>query len=223
MIIEVKELTKVMGGQRVLAGIDLRMRSGIVYGLQGINGSGKTMLMRAILGLIRPSRGCVLIDGKQLGRDLEFPESVGFLLENPTFLDRYSGKDNLRLLAGIRGEISEEDICQVIRRVGLDPEDKKKYRKYSLGMKQRLGLAAAVMEKPDLVILDEPANALDESGVRMLREMVRKERKRGALVLLSCHDRGILEEMSDVIFRMVSGAVVEKTEMPGKECENETS
>ena len=166
------------------------------------------MLMRAIIGLIHLNEGDVKIDGKKLGKDIEFPESVGFLLENPTFLDRYSGKDNLKLLADIRGMTGESRINEVLRIVGLDVQEKKKYKKYSLGMKQRLGIAAAILEMPDLIILDEPANALDMSGVEMLKKIIQMERERGALVILSCHDAVLLQEMSDVIFEIEQGKIL---------------
>ena len=130
------------------------------------------------------------------------------MLENPSFLDRYSGKDNLKLLADIRGKAEESRINEVLRIVGLDVQEKKKYKKYSLGMKQRLGIAAAILEMPDLIILDEPANALDMSGVEMLKKIIQMERERGALVILSCHDAVLLQEMSDVIFEIEQGKIL---------------
>lgn len=180
MRMEVIEVSKVIRKHTVLDRVSCSMHSGKIYGIQGINGSGKTMLMRVLIGLIHPSSGKVLIDGKELGKELEFPKSIGFLLENPTFLDRYSGYQNLKMLASVKKIISDEEINKVLCLVGLDEEAaKKKYRKYSLGMKQRLGIAAALMEKPDIVILDEPTNALDTSGVELVKEIVRGEKKRG--------------------------------------------
>lgn len=206
MRMEVIEVSKVIRKHTVLDRVSCSMRSGKIYGIQGINGSGKTMLMRVLIGLIHPSSGKVLIDGKEL----EFPKSIGFLLENPTFLDRYSGYQNLKMLASVKKIISDEEINKVLCLVGLDEEAaKKKYRKYSLGMKQRLGIAAAIMEKPDIVILDEPTNALDTSGVELVKEIVRGEKKRGALVIISCHDLAILEELSDEIIKLESGKVIE--------------
>lgn len=133
---------------------------------------------------------------------------MAFCLRIPLFLDRYSGKDNLKLLADIRGKAEESRINEVLRIVGLDVQEKKKYKKYSLGMKQRLGIAAAILEMPDLIILDEPANALDMSGVEMLKKIIRMERERGALVILSCHDAVLLQEMSDVIFEIEQGKIL---------------
>lgn len=210
MRMEVIEVSKVIHKHTVLDRVSCSMHSGKIYGIQGINGSGKTMLMRVLIGLIHPSSGKVLIDGKELGKELEFPKSIGFLLENPTFLDRYSGYQNLKMLASVKKIISDEEINKVLCLVGLDEEAaKKKYRKYSLGMKQRLGIAAALMEKPDIVILDEPTNALDTSGVELVKEIVRGEKKRGALVIISCHDLAVLEELSDEIIKLESGKVIE--------------
>lgn len=187
--------------------VSMELTSDIITGLKGVNGSGKTMLMRLVAGLIHPTEGRIVIDGKILGKDMAFPESLGILIESPAFLDSYSGFDNLKLLASIRGEVGEEAIRETLQRVGLAPDDKKKYRKYSLGMKQRLGIAAAILEKPELLILDEPTNALDSDGVAMLKKIVQEEKERGALILLSCHDAGILEEMADRIAFMEYGKV----------------
>lgn len=207
--IEVKNVTKQIHKNIVLEDVSVSMHERRIYGLQGVNGSGKTMLMRTIIGLIRPSRGSVLINGEKLGKDIEFPESIGFLLENPAFLGRYSGLDNLNMLSEIRKLVGTEQVQNTMRAVGLDPADKKKYRKYSLGMKQRLGIAAAIMEEPDIVILDEPTNALDEAGVLLVKDILRREKERGALVLVSCHDISILKELSDEIFKMNSGRIIE--------------
>lgn len=209
--IEIKEVTKMIHGNVVLDGISGIMQSGVIYGIQGINGSGKTMLMRILLGFIYPTNGVVKINGEQLGKELEFADSLGFLLENPTFLERYSGYENLKMLASIRNLIGEEEIYSILQKVGLDEEaGKKKYRKYSLGMKQRLGIAAAIMEKPDIVILDEPTNALDSDGVDMVKKLILEEKKRGALVVISCHDMTILEYLSDEIWKLENGRLVER-------------
>ncbi len=182
MKIEVKELTKILSGNKIIDNINITMESGRVYGLCGYNGCEKTMLMRLIAGLITPTSGSVSYDGQILGKKLNFPPSIGILIENPAFLDSRSGFDNLKLLASIKGKADKDKIADTIRRVGLDPDDKKKYRKYSLGMKQRLGIAAAIMESPDLVILDEPTNALDSKGVELTQNLIRKECERGHLL-----------------------------------------
>lgn len=211
--IEVKNLCKTIKKNMVLDNINLHMVSGQVYGFQGINGSGKTMLMRALIGLIHPTSGTILIDQKELGKDMDFPKSIGFLLENPTFLDMYSGPDNLRLLAGVDNNISADminkEIDSLIEEVGLKSARNKKYKKYSLGMKQRLGIAAAVLGNPDIVVLDEPTNALDDDGKDMVKRIVKMQKERGALVIISCHEMQTLEELSDEIVRLKEGRICE--------------
>ena len=161
--------------------------------------------MRLISGLIRPTNGTVSIDGKILGKDISFPPSIGTLIENPAFLDGYSGFENLRILASIHNRITPEDIKATISAVGLDPESRKAYRKYSLGMKQRLGIAAAVMEHPELILLDEPTNALDVDGVSMVKEIIQKEKDRGALIILCCHDSEVLNALADEVYHIQEG------------------
>lgn len=209
--IAIQNLSKTIKGNAVIQDISMNLKSGVIYGFKGINGSGKTMLMRLICGLIRPTEGEIRINGKTLGKDLSFPESVGVFLENPAFLDSYSGFQNLKILASIKAVATDEDIRATLSRVGLSPNDKKKYRKYSLGMKQRLGIAAAIMEKPDIVILDEPTNSLDADGVTLVKQIVQEEKVRGALVILSCHDGELLKNLSDEIFLLESGHLVEHT------------
>lgn len=211
--IEVKNLCKTINKNMVLDNINLHMVSGQVYGFQGINGSGKTMLMRALIGLIHPTSGTILINQKELGKDMDFPKSIGFLLENPTFLDMYSGPDNLRLLAGVDNNISADminkEIDSLIEEVGLKSAGNKNYKKYSLGMKQRLGIAAAVLGNPDIVVLDEPTNALDDDGKDMVKRIVKMQKERGALVIISCHEMQTLEELSDEIIRLREGRICE--------------
>lgn len=210
MKITVKNATKIIKGAVILKDVQIELESGKVYGLQGPNGGGKTMLMRLISGLIRPTRGSVYIDDKQLGKDIDFPPSIGVLIENPAFLPNYTGLQNLELLARIQARADQAQIRQTISDVGLQPNDKRKCRKYSLGMKQRLGIAAAVMEQPDLIILDEPTNALDEEGVERICQIIRRERDRGALIIMACHDARILESVSDMIYTVVDGYVERK-------------
>ena len=203
--IEIKNVTKIIKHNTVIDNVSLTVNSGKITGLKGVNGSGKTMLMRLVSGLILPTSGEIIIDGETLGKDITFPRGIGTLIENPAFLDNYSGFQNLKLLASIQGKISDEEIREAIIAVELNPDDKKKFRKYSLGMKQRLGIAAAVMEHPDIIILDEPTNALDSDGVQMVKRILQKEKERGALILISCHDLDILKELSDVIYLMNVG------------------
>lgn len=206
--IVIQNLSKTIKKNVVIQDISMELQSGTVYGFKGINGSGKTMLMRLICGLIRPTQGEVSINGKVLGKDLSFPESVGVFLENPAFLGSYSGFQNLKLLASIKSVADDEAIRSALSRVGLRPDDHKKYRKYSLGMKQRLGIAAAIMERPDIVILDEPTNSLDADGVNLVKSVIKDEKKRGALVIISCHDAELLQDLSDETFLLEQGRLV---------------
>ncbi|MBQ8012655.1 MAG: ABC transporter ATP-binding protein [Oscillospiraceae bacterium] len=210
MIITLKDVTKKIRGNIVADHVNLTLKSGTVYGLCGYNGCGKTMLMRLIAGLIIPTEGEITFDGRVLGRDIDFPESMGILIESPAFLGGLSGFDNLKLLAAIKGKITDEMIIQTIERVGLEPKDKKKYRKYSLGMKQRLGIAAAIMESPKLVILDEPTNALDSDGVELTKKLIAEERQRDALVIMTCHDREILEGVCDIVYTIEHGRITDE-------------
>ena len=206
MSIEFKNVSKKLGNNIVINNVNIEIKKGIVTGLKGINGSGKTMMMRLIAGLIYATKGEVVIDGKVLGKDISFPPSIGLMLENPAFLPGYNGFENLKMLASIKGEIKDEKIDEVLETVGLAAIDKK-YRKYSLGMKQRLGIAAAIMEEPDIILLDEPTNSLDASGVEMVQKIVAREKERGATVILSCHDSALLESMCDEIFNIEVGEI----------------
>lgn len=208
MYVELKNISKVIRGTTVLERINLRFEGGKVYGLQGKNGCGKTMLMRAICGLIRPTTGTVDINGKVLWKDISFPESIGTLIENPSFIDGYTGYNNLKLLAGIKGKIGDGEIRDALTRVGLDPDDKRKYRKYSLGMKQKLGIACAFMEYPDIVILDEPINAIDREGVQLVRNILDDLKKKGKIVIIACHDADEMEVLADVILVMENGRII---------------
>lgn len=207
MSVEIKGLNKSIQGVSILKDISMGFPSGCVTGLSGVNGSGKTMLIRAVAGLIRPNSGTIDIDGKRLWRDISFPPSVGVLIENPAFLNDRTGLENLRILASIKNLVAEHELRQALEDVGLDPDDKRKFRKYSLGMKQRLGIAAAVMERPDLLLLDEPTNALDSDGVAMFKRTIARERERGASCVISCHDASILRELSDQIYYLAEGHI----------------
>lgn len=210
MKMKISGLSKSIKGNKVLDNISMELESGKIYGLQGKNGSGKTMLMRVICGLVYPERGEINIDGKILGKDISFPQSVGVLIENPSFLSNYTAFENLKLLAAIKGKIKDDEIKKAITDVGLDPQERKKYKKFSLGMKQRLGIACAIMEHPDLLILDEPFNALDQTGIELIRNLILKLKQEGALIILACHDREELENLSDEIFVMTEGRLAEK-------------
>ncbi|MGN0581379.1 MAG: ATP-binding cassette domain-containing protein [Oscillospiraceae bacterium] len=215
MTIKISNLSKTIKGAKIIDNINIEMNSGNVYGLCGYNGCGKTMLMRLISGLILPSEGEIFFDNNILGKDMDFPESMGILIERPEFLVEHSGFENLHMLASIKGIASDEILKKTLLRVGLNPEDRKKYQKYSLGMKQRLGIAAAIMETPDIVILDEPTNALDLDGIKKVQRIIREECERGAIVIMSCHDYNILEDVCDVIYSIQYGRIT-NTELTGR-------
>lgn len=215
MRVEISHYTKVIKDITVLDDVNLTLEPGTCYGLRGKNGSGKTMLLRAIAGLLFPTSGGVFVDGKKLGKDIDFPASVGLLIETPSFLPRYSGFKNLQLLAGLRGIASDEDVAEALRCVGLDLDDKRPYRKYSLGMQQCLGIACAIMEHPGLILLDEPINALDPSGVACVETIVREERERGAIIVVACHDAEELDLLADEIFVMAEGRLISREKADG--------
>ena len=208
MYIEFHNMTKVIKDSTILDNINIRFESGKVYGLKGKNGSGKTMLMRAICGFILATSGTIDINGEILGKDITFPRSIGALIENPSFIDNETGFQNLKALASIQNNIGEQQIRKTMESVGLIPDDTRKYRKYSLGMKQKLGIACAVMENPDIILLDEPINAIDEKGVQQVQSIIQRAKGRGALVLVACHDRDELEFLSDEIYEIESGKIV---------------
>ena len=206
-MILLEHVSKVIKGNTVINDVSIELKPGEVTGLKGVNGSGKTMLLRLISGLICPTAGAIYINGERLGKDITFPNSIGILIENPAFLDSYSGFQNLKILASIKGLITDEDICTAIERVGLDCKDRKKYRKYSLGMKQRWGISAAIMEHPEIILLDEPTNALDSEGVELVKKIVMQEKTRGAVVVIACHDADILRELTDEVYLVEEGKV----------------
>lgn len=207
--VEIKKLTKEIKGNLILSDINLKLERGKIYGFKGKNGSGKTMLFRAICGLIKATEGEITVDGKVMGKDISFPENLGVLIEYPGFLPNFTGFKNLKYLADINGKIGEEEIKEAIRKVGLDPEDKRKFKKYSLGMKQRLGIAQAIMENPDLVILDEPTNALDADGVNLINSIIKDLKKQNKLILLANHDKEEIEGISDEIYTIQLGKITD--------------
>lgn len=213
MVITATHVTKRIKKRVVLDDVSVSARSGEVVGLVGENGSGKTMLLRVLSGLVHADAGEVRIDGALLGEDIDFPPSIGLLIEGPAFIEEYSGYENLRMLAMVKHAIGPETVRGAIVQMGLDPDDRRPVRAYSLGMRQRLGIAMAIMERPDLVLLDEPSNALDEDGVRTLRDVIRGERARGAAVVLASHDKGLVRDVADRVLRMSSGRVL--SQAPG--------
>ncbi|SHJ60704.1 ATP-binding cassette domain-containing protein [Parasporobacterium paucivorans] len=207
MLIEIRNFTKIIKGTNVLSEVSVQFKGGRTYGLEGKNGSGKTMLMRAISGLIRPTMGAVVIDGAVIGKDISFPDSIGLLIENPSFISKYTGWKNLSILAAIQNNISAEDVRDSLYSVGLDPDDKRTYKKYSLGMKHRLGIACAFMENPDIILLDEPFNALDESGVVMVKDLIMKAKNRGAVIIMACHDKDEMTLIADEVYSIRDGKI----------------
>ncbi|MGE6630299.1 ABC transporter ATP-binding protein [Bacillus sp. NPDC077027] len=205
--IELNAVSKVIKGQTVLEDIHLSLQQGNIIGFVGHNGSGKTMLFRVIAGLVKPTKGEVKISDQILHKDISFPNSISVLLEKPGFLEQYSGFDNLKFLAEIQNRIDDHQIKQVIESVGLDPNDKRGVKTYSLGMKQKLAIAQAIMEKPDIILLDEPMNGLDEDAVKNVYQLIREEHKRGATILLTSHHKEDIEELCHIVYKMNSGKV----------------
>lgn len=208
MRIDVVSYCKKIKGVTVLDNINYSFESGKVYGLQGKNGSGKTMLLRAVSGLIFPTSGYASVNGQVLGTDIAFPRSIGLLIENPSFIGKYTGIKNLTMLAGIRNKVGKDEVADALIKVGLDPKDRRPYRKYSLGMKQRLAIACAIMERPRVILLDEPINALDPSGVECVERILCEKKKEGALVIIACHDKSEMRELADVVITLAEGRIV---------------
>lgn len=211
--IDIRNLSKTIKGTLILDNINISLTSGTIYGLRGKNGCGKTMLMRCICGLIIPTTGSVVIDDQQLHRDIMVPKSIGALIENPAFLPQYTGYKNLKILASLTGNINDEEIVKALERVGLDPQDKRVYKKYSLGMKQKLGIANAIMGEPDIIVLDEPINALDEDSVKLIKKELLKLAKSGKLIIIACHDKEELEYLCDIIYEIKWGCIVGQEEI----------
>lgn len=207
MNISIEHVTKKIKDATVLKDICLEMKGGTVYGLQGKNGSGKTMLMRAISGLIRPTSGRIVINGEQLHKNISIPRSIGLLLENPSLLPEYDVSQNLKLLAKMQGGVPEEEIRQLIRDVGLEDAGHKKVEKYSLGMKQRLGIAAAILGSPDIILLDEPINAIDGEGVEEIRSLILSLKNEKRIIIVACHDKEEMNLLADEIVHLRDGRI----------------
>ena len=210
MHIEINGATKIIKGVTILDDIKIEMNGGKIYGIRGVNGSGKTMLMRALSGLVKLTRGQIIINGKIVGKDIEFPESVGLLIENPGLIDNCTGYENIKMLASIKKITSDDAIKRYMKLLGLDSDDKKKVKKYSLGMKQKVGIIEAFVDDPDLVILDEPFNALDSKTVKILENIIKEYVNDERIILISCHDSQILERICDEIIYIEEGKIVEQ-------------
>lgn len=196
----------------VLDNVSYTFKSGFVYGLYGQNGSGKTMLLRAISGLINLDSGSIFIDGEKLHDKIEFPPETGIVIENMELLPECSAKRNLQMLAKIKNIADEKDIIFSLERVGLDPDSDKKVKKFSLGMKQRLNIAQAIFENQKIILLDEPTNALDEDAVQLIYKIIREEKSRGATIIVATHHKEDLKEVCDVILKIAEGKIVEENE-----------
>lgn len=203
----IKNMSKKIKGKTILNNVNLTLESGNVYAFVGENGAGKTMLFRAVSGLMKLSEGSVYLDEKKLHHDFEVLPNLGIMLENAGLYPELSGYENLKLLAKIRGRVGKEEIIEWMKKVGLNPSDKKTFRKYSLGMKQRLVVAQALMEAPDILMLDEPTNALDSDGMDTIRKLIMAEKDRGALVMIASHNKEDIKIMADEVYSVKNGCV----------------
>jgi ABC-2 type transport system ATP-binding protein len=205
--IEIEHVTKKFGGETVLHDIDIAMEQGNVYGISGNNGSGKTVLMKCICGFLPVTSGRIRVNGKRIGIDIDFPESMGVIIETPGFLTNISGMRNLEILAGLQNKIGREGIRDAILKAGLDPDLKKAVSKYSLGMRQRLGIAQAIMEDPEFLILDEPFNGLDKHGVADIRKLLLGLKAQGKTILLASHNSEDIRILCDKVYEMDGGRI----------------
>lgn len=206
-VIDVRNVTKRYRTNEVLKAVSLTCEVGKIYGLVGRNGSGKTVLLKSICGLVVPTSGEVRVWGKLVGKDIDFPEDIGFIIESPGFILQESGLSNLKHLASIRGKIGIDEIRESMNTVGLDPDLKKQVGKYSMGMRQRLGIAQAIMEKPSLLILDEPMNGLDNQGVQHMRSLLKSLKAKGTTILLASHFKEDIELLCDEVYQMDCGVL----------------
>lgn len=193
--------------ETVIDNVSLEIEKGAICGFVGPNGSGKTMLFKMIAGIIRPDAGQIFVDHKEIGKEIDFPAKMGLMIETPGFLKQYNGFQNLKYLARIRNQISDQEIREAMEEFGLKPDDRKRVGKYSLGMKQRLGIVQAIMEKPELLILDEPMNSLDEANVEILRRKLKELSSGGVTVLLSSHHKEDIELLCEKVYEMKEGKI----------------
>ena len=206
-IIDVREVNLTLGKTQILKNISVSFEENLIHGLIGRNGSGKTMLMKCISGFIKPTSGEIEVDGKLVGEDVDFPKDLGIIIETPGFIPYYSGYKNLKLLAGLNNKIGKSEVRQTMKQVGLDPDLKRHVKKYSLGMRQRLGLAQAIMENPKLLILDEPFNGLDKDGVKEMREYLLSYKEQGKTILICSHSAEDIDILCDTVHEMDKGNI----------------
>jgi len=206
-IIAVENVSKRFGDNLVLDDVSVSFEKGKIHGIIGRNGSGKTMLMKCICGFVPVTSGTITVEGKRVGKDIDIPHNMGIIIETPGFLNSYSGYNNLKFLAGINKKISKDRIVEIMELVKLDPANKKHVGKYSLGMRQRLGLAQALMESPDILILDEPMNGLDQSGVNEMRDILSSLAKEGTTIIMANHNSEDIELLCDTVCEMELGKI----------------
>ena len=204
-MIEVQNVNKSFGEEQVLKDVSRSFETGKIHGIVGNNGSGKTVLMKCICGFLKPDSGTIFVNHKQVGRDTDFPEDIGIIIETPGFLPHLSGTQNLKILASLQKKANDHTIRAVLEQVGLDPNMKKPVGKYSLGMRQRLGFAQALMEDPNLLILDEPFNGLDKHGVVHIRNVIKGLRTEGKTIILASHNQVDIDELCDTVCEMDAG------------------
>ena len=209
--VQIRQVTKRFGDDLVLKEVNLTLDYGQVYGIVGNNGSGKTVLMKCICGFLPTTTGTIHVCGKEIGREVDFPENLGVIIETPGFLTQYTGMKNLEILADMRGQITKADIRLILRKVGLDPDMKKPVGKYSLGMRQRLGIAQAIMENPRFLILDEPFNGLDKHGVAEIRELLLELKAAGKTILLASHNEEDIRILCDHVYEMDGGILKKRS------------
>ncbi|EAC2741549.1 TPA_asm: ATP-binding cassette domain-containing protein [Listeria monocytogenes] len=207
-MIKIVNLQKKIKQTEVLTNINYSFEPGKIYGVFGKNGSGKTMLLRSLAGLIIPTSGKIFIDDKELHHDISFPPSMGIIIENMELLPQFDAQTNLKILSKIKNIASAEDIDNAIDRVGLSPHIDKKVKKYSLGMKQRLNIAQAIFEKPAVILLDEPTNAIDDQGIELINQLLLEEKKRGATIIIASHHKEDIEPLCDMSIRMDQGKII---------------
>ncbi len=206
-MIELTKVTKAFKNEEVLKETTIEFEKGKITGIVGRNGSGKTVLMKIICGLLKPTTGTVVVNGQRIGKDVDFPGDIGIIIETPIFVPYQSAMTNLKNLAAIRGKIKDDRIWEVIRMVGLNPDDKKRVGKFSLGMRQRLGIAQAIMEDPSLLVLDEPMNGLDKDGVEDMRQLFKQLKEEGKTILLCSHNAEDIAVLCDEVYEMEKGEI----------------
>ncbi len=208
-VIEIKNMSKSFKGNKVLNDINISIEKGSVCGFVGLNGSGKTLLMKVIAGFLKPDCGTVLVQGKEVGKEVDFPEDIGVIIETPSFMPYISGYKNLYDLYSIKGIPDKEKIRKTMQLVGLDPDDKKFVSKYSLGMRQRLGIAQAIMEEQSLLILDEPMNGLDKKGVEEMRTLFLRLKEAGKTIVIASHNQADIDYLCDKVYELDNGNIID--------------